>query len=153
MCLVSHLECLNELIGLPRLLSGKESASQCRRCVFSPWVGIIPWRRKWKPTPLFFPGKSHGQNAWWATVHGITKKSYTTEHTHVLWTLGNFIVHSWKMDGEMADNGSVSVNIVWNLLVYPKGNPKPCFEDCGISLRGIKWLDGDQATNLFLTQN
>ena len=24
-------------------------------------VGKIPWRRKWQPTPLFFPGKSHGQ--------------------------------------------------------------------------------------------
>ena len=21
----------------------------------------IPWRREWQPTPVFFPGKSHGQ--------------------------------------------------------------------------------------------
>jgi len=26
-----------------------------------PWVGKIPWRRKWQPTPVFFPGKFHGQ--------------------------------------------------------------------------------------------
>ena len=25
---------------------------------FSPWVGEIPWRRKWQPIPLFLPGKS-----------------------------------------------------------------------------------------------
>ena len=27
---------------------------------FDPWVGSIPWRRKWQPTPVFFPGESHG---------------------------------------------------------------------------------------------
>ena len=33
----------------------------CRRCGFDPWVGKIPWRRKCQPTPVFLPGKSHGQ--------------------------------------------------------------------------------------------
>ena len=28
---------------------------------FDPWVRKIPWRRKWQPTPVFLPGKSHGQ--------------------------------------------------------------------------------------------
>ena len=28
---------------------------------FSPWVGKILWRRKWPPTPVFLPGKAHGQ--------------------------------------------------------------------------------------------
>ena len=31
---------------------------QCRRPRFDPWVGKIPWRRKWEPTPVFLPGKS-----------------------------------------------------------------------------------------------
>ena len=31
---------------LPRWLSGKESACQCRRRGFRSWVGRIPWRRK-----------------------------------------------------------------------------------------------------------
>jgi len=26
--------------------------------MFDPWEGKIPWRRKWQPTPVFFPGKS-----------------------------------------------------------------------------------------------
>ena len=28
-----------------------------------PWVGKIPWRREWLPTPVFLPGKSHGQSS------------------------------------------------------------------------------------------
>ena len=55
-------------------LSGKESACQCRRCRFDLWVGKMPWRRKWQPTPAFLSGKSHGQTAWWAIVLGITKE-------------------------------------------------------------------------------
>ena len=41
----------------PRWLSGKESACLCRRPEFKPWLG--KWRRKWQPTLLFLPGKSH----------------------------------------------------------------------------------------------
>ena len=48
---------------LPRWLSGKESACQCRRYKFDLWVGKIPWRRKWQPTPVFSPGEFHGQRS------------------------------------------------------------------------------------------
>ena len=27
------------------------------------WVGKIPWRRKWQPTPVFLPGKFRGQKS------------------------------------------------------------------------------------------
>jgi len=30
---------------------------------FSPWVGKILWRRAWQPTPVLFPGESHGQRS------------------------------------------------------------------------------------------
>ena len=30
---------------------------------FNPWVGKIPWRRAWQPTPIFLPGESHGQRS------------------------------------------------------------------------------------------
>ena len=33
------------------------------RCEFDPWVWKIPWRRAWQPTPVLFPGKSHGQRS------------------------------------------------------------------------------------------
>ena len=38
----------------------KESTCQCRRPGFDPWVGMIPWRRKWQPTPILLPGQFHG---------------------------------------------------------------------------------------------
>ena len=31
--------------------------------MFNPWAGKIPWRRKWKPTPVFLPGESHRQRS------------------------------------------------------------------------------------------
>ena len=34
-----------------------------RRGRFDPWVGKIPWRRKWQLTPIFLPGESHGQKS------------------------------------------------------------------------------------------
>ena len=40
-----------------------ESTCQCCRPRFNPWVQKIPWRRKWQPTPVFLPGKSHGQRS------------------------------------------------------------------------------------------
>ena len=49
--------------GLPRRLSGKESACNAGDLAFDPWVGKIPWRRKWLLTPVFLPGKFHGQRS------------------------------------------------------------------------------------------
>ena len=43
--------------GFPGWPSGKESACQCRRQGFNPWVGKISYRRAWQPTPVFLPGE------------------------------------------------------------------------------------------------
>ena len=61
---------------LPRWHSGKESACQCRmmqRCKLDSWVGKIPSRRKWQPTPVFLLGDPMDRGAWQTTVHGIAK--------------------------------------------------------------------------------
>ena len=60
--------------------SGKESACQCRRR-FDPWVGKIPWSRKWQPTPVFLPGKFHGQRKLAGPAHRVSK-SWTKLSTH-----------------------------------------------------------------------
>ena len=39
------------------------SAGRHKRLRFSRWVGKIPWRRKWQPTPVVLPGESHGQRS------------------------------------------------------------------------------------------
>ena len=51
---------------LPRWLNCREFACQCRRLRshgLNPSVEKIPWRREWQPTPVFLPGKFHGQRS------------------------------------------------------------------------------------------
>ena len=66
---------------------GKESTCLCRRnrrYEFSPWVGKIPWRGKWQPTPVFLPGKSRGQRSLVGYSSWGCKESDTTEQLN--WT-------------------------------------------------------------------
>ena len=63
-------------MGFPGATSGKEPACQCRRYkrgIVNPWVGKIPWRRAWLPTPVFLPGKSHG----WRSLAGYSPWGHT----------------------------------------------------------------------------
>ena len=43
---------------------------EMQRCRFKPWVGKIPWRRKWQPIPVFLPGESHG----WRSLVGYSPR-------------------------------------------------------------------------------
>ena len=45
---------------------------QCGRSGFDSWVGKIPWRRKWQPTPVFLPGESHGRRSLQIYFGGLT---------------------------------------------------------------------------------
>ena len=49
------------------------STGRHKRPGFSPWLGKIPWRREWLPTPVSLPGESMDRGAWWGTVHGVAK--------------------------------------------------------------------------------
>ena len=46
------------------------------------WVGKIPWRRKWQPTPVFLPGKSHGRQSLVDYCPWGRKELDTTERLH-----------------------------------------------------------------------
>ena len=74
-------------MGCPRWLSGKEPACECRRhkrllslCGLEPQVRKIPWGKKWQPTPVFLPGKSHGKGGYGLQGH---KELDTTEGTEL----------------------------------------------------------------------
>ena len=69
-------------LGLPSWPSGKEPACQCRKSRFDLWVGKIPWRRKWQPTPVLLPGKTHGQRSLAGYIPWRRKESDTTENAH-----------------------------------------------------------------------
>ena len=60
-------------------------AGDARDVGLKPWVGKIPWRRKWQPTPVFLSGESNGQRSLEGYSPRGHKKSDTTEvteHTH-----------------------------------------------------------------------
>ena len=46
---------------------------------FDPWFENC-WRRKWQPTPIFLPGKFHGQRSLAGYTPWGHKESDTTEH-------------------------------------------------------------------------
>ena len=69
----------------PGVASGKESTCQCRRHRrpgFDLSVRKIPWRRKWQPTLVFLPGKSHGQRILVGYSPWGPEESDMTEHKH-----------------------------------------------------------------------
>ena len=64
--------------GLPCWLSGEESACQCRRHGFDPWVKKIPGEGNGYPLQYSCLENPRDRKAWQATVHGVTKESDTT---------------------------------------------------------------------------
>ena len=54
---------------------------QQRRHRFDPWAGKIPWRRAWKPTPVFLPGESQEQRSLAGYSLQDCTESVTTEAT------------------------------------------------------------------------
>jgi len=75
-------------LGFPGIASDRESTCQCRKPRFDPWVGKIPWRRKWQPPPVFLPGEVHTQKSLMGYSPWGLKESNTTEHKYLLKFLG-----------------------------------------------------------------
>ena len=57
----------------------KNPPCQYRRRRLDPWVGKIPWKRKWQPTPVFLPGASPGQRSLAGYSPWAHKEPDTTE--------------------------------------------------------------------------
>ena len=79
LCFQSPLPYLPCCLGFPGGTSGEEPACQCRRhkrCEFDLWVGKIPQRRAWLPTPVFLSAESQGQRSL-AGPQSIDSQSWT----------------------------------------------------------------------------
>ena len=65
---------IKERIHMDTVCIGR-SVKQLHGCrtSLSPCLGKIPWKGNDYPTPVFLPGDPHGQRAWQATIHGLTK--------------------------------------------------------------------------------
>ena len=90
--------------------SGKESTCQCRkhkRCGFDPWVRKIYWRRAWKSTPVFLPGKSHGQRLAGYSPWGLKKLDMTERlsmHACIYCMLKSYNVRIFYFKSEFQTN-------------------------------------------------
>ena len=77
------------MLDFPGGSDSKSIYLQCGKPRFDPWVGKIPWRRKWQPTPVFLPGDSQGQRSlvgcrlWGRTELDTTE--WLTLHLIILW--------------------------------------------------------------------
>ena len=60
-----------------------KNSSACRRLRFDPWLGRIPWRRKWQPTPVLLPGEFHGQEPDGLQVIGSQSWTDWATNTHL----------------------------------------------------------------------
>ena len=107
--------------GLPRRHGGKEPACQCRRCArcrCDPWVGKIPWSRKWHPTPIFLLEKSHGQRSVTDYSPRGCKKSDVTEQARV-----RTHTQEWRLSGRctwqiLNDNEKETVRVIFFFPVW-----------------------------------
>ena len=78
------------------------------RCGLDPWLRKTLWSRKWQPTPVFLPGKFHGQRSLGATICGIPKsQTWLSIHTdYSIWCYHQnagwcFQGHHWAGDLQM----------------------------------------------------
>ena len=69
----------------PWWLSGKEPACQCWIHGFDLWVGKIPWRRSWQPTPVFLPRESRGQEPGGLQSMGLCRVEHNLETKQQQW--------------------------------------------------------------------
>ena len=64
------------------------NAGDTKALCFNPWVGKIPWSRKWQPTPVFLPRNFQGQrnlagySPWDHRESDTTERAHTHIHTH-----------------------------------------------------------------------
>ena len=115
----------------------KKSACQSRRlkrCGFDPWVGKIPWSRKWQP--VFLPGKLHGQRSLVGCSSWDHKESDMTERLsmHACW-----VTQVKEIDGYVKIPRPAMERFLESMWVRGPGQGRGCAvvrEDCG-QLEGI----------------
>ena len=63
----------------------------CGRLGFHPWVGKIPWRRAWQPTPVFLPEKYHGQEEP-GGLQSMGSQRVAHDWAHTRWTFQIYFI-------------------------------------------------------------
>ena len=77
------------------------NAGDVKRHGFDPWVGKIPWRRAWQPTPVFLPGESHAQRSlvdyspWGLKESDMTEELTLTKAIMLIYFFAKFTQIKW----------------------------------------------------------
>ena len=103
-CITYSVERMSAICGQFSKISSMQRASQMaqwwrihlpsRRYWFDLWVGKIPWKRKWYPTPVFLPVKSHGL------------RSLVILKKHQMWLSNETTTVVWKNSYSLTQNSS-----------------------------------------------
>ena len=101
-----------------------ENLPSIQETQFNPWVGKIPWKRKWQPTPVFLPGESHGQRSMvgyspWGGKELDTSEQLTHIHTHDKPTAGT-ILNSEKLKASLLRSGTrqgCPLSLLFNIVL------------------------------------
>ena len=86
--------------GFPGGSDDKRICLQCRKCGLDPWFGKIPWRREWQLTPVFLPGKSHGQGSlvgYSSLGHKRVEHGWVTKQKQKVFSFA-CLVNFWKRE-------------------------------------------------------
>ena len=112
-----------DISGLPWWLRWRGIHPYCGKPGFNSWIGKIPWRRAWQPTPVFLLGKYHGQRSLAGYITWCHKESDTTEWL----STANFLnclfiselfIFIYLMTGISPDTGNTIVS---------KADKNPCY--------------------------
>ena len=123
-------------IDFPGGLDGKASAYNVGDLGSIP--GKIPWRRKWQPTPVFLPGKSHGQRGLVGYSPWVTK-SWTWLSDFTLCKVCVFYV-------SFVSKYENWISCIWNSLCYKYFNVK---QQCQLTLTSkfFTWIIALSSSN------
>ena len=97
---------------------------------FDTWVGKIPWRRKWQSTPVFLPGKSHGQRnlaGYGPWGHKESNRAELLEHAHLknAFTVVSRL-SSAQLSSSVASNSLRPHGLQYTRLPCPSPTPGAC---------------------------
>ena len=117
---------LAQLVGFPGGSMVKNLPGNAGNARKDPWVRKIPWRRKWQPTPVFLPGKSHrqrslaGYSSQGCQESDITERTRT--HTGMAVAMENSMVVPSKIKNRTAVQGRNSTLGEYPILGYLSEN-------------------------------
>ena len=99
---------------------------------FNPWVGRIPWRKAWQPTPEFLPGESHRQRSLVGYSPWGHTESGTTWYAHIIRALPHLSHPLTPLPGILAPVSHVLASRFF--ITELPGKPKS---------RGLKQMEAD----------